>query len=199
MAQSITAEIAAAAARFIVEEGMEYGPAKRRAAKLLGKRATSSVELPGNDVIEDEVRAHISLFHAETQPAELAELRRIALKWMERMAEFQPHLAGAVWNGTATRRNDVWINLFCEDSKSAEIALINQRVEHDVGSITGFRGEEVDVLSVSEKSREFGMPVLVHLGIYDLDDLRGALKADARGRTARGSLASVRALVEAQA
>jgi len=33
MSSSFTAELAAAAARLIVEEGMEYGPAKRKAAR----------------------------------------------------------------------------------------------------------------------------------------------------------------------
>ena len=37
MASAFSAEIAAAAARLVVEEGMEYGPAKRRAARLLGR------------------------------------------------------------------------------------------------------------------------------------------------------------------
>ena len=39
-ATPLAAEIAAAAARLVVEEGMEYGPAKRKAARLLaGARA----------------------------------------------------------------------------------------------------------------------------------------------------------------
>jgi len=33
-------EIAAAAARLVVEEGLDYGPAKRRAAKQLGPTTT---------------------------------------------------------------------------------------------------------------------------------------------------------------
>ena len=35
---TLTAEIAATAARLVVEDGLEYGLAKRRAAELLGKR-----------------------------------------------------------------------------------------------------------------------------------------------------------------
>ena len=40
-------EIAAAAARLVVEEGMEYGPAKRRALRDLGLPTRTS--LPNND------------------------------------------------------------------------------------------------------------------------------------------------------
>jgi hypothetical protein len=35
----------------------------------------------------------------------------------------------------------------------------------------------------------------VHLMVYDHDDVRGALKPDARGRAPRGDLAALRALV----
>ncbi|HWP18114.1 MAG TPA: hypothetical protein VNO84_03205 [Burkholderiaceae bacterium] len=194
-ASSLTFEIAATAARLIVEEGMEYGPAKRKAAKLLSKRGLPAGELPDNDLIEEEVRAYIDIFCADTQPTELAALREVALRWMERLAEFQPHLTGAVWNGTATRLNDVWINLFCDDPKSAEIRLIDRGVDYDVGTTVGFRGEQVDVLTVSERSAALGERVLVHLVVYDRDDLRGAVRPDARGRAERGNTEAVRALL----
>src|SRR6195952_5592946 len=106
MNPTLSAELAAAAARLVVEEGMEYGPAKRKAARTLGKHSVRPADLPGNDAVEDEVRAYLDLFHAETQPAELAALRRIAEQWMERLAAFRPHLTGAVWRGTATRLNN---------------------------------------------------------------------------------------------
>lgn len=194
-ASSLTFEIAATAARLIVEEGMEYGPAKRKAAKLLSKRGLPAGELPDNDLIEEEVRAYIDIFCADTQPTELAALREVALRWMERLAEFQPHLTGAVWNGTATRLNDVWINLFCDDPKSAEIRLIDRGVDYDVGTTVGFRGEQVDVLTVSERSAALGERVLVHLVVYDRDDLRGAVRPGARGRAERGNTEAVRALL----
>jgi hypothetical protein len=38
--------------------------------------------------------------------------------------------------------------------------------------------------------------VLVHLMIYDLDDLRGALKPDGQGRTYRGDLAALNKLMK---
>lgn len=192
---SLSAEIAAAAARLIVEEGMEYGPAKRRAAKLVAPRVRGPVDLPDNTVVEEEVRAYIDLFCADTQPGELAALRTVALRWMERLAEFEPHLTGAVWNGTATRHSDVWINLFCDDSKAAEIGLLNLRITYDVGQTIGFRGEPVDVLTVSDHHEALGQPVLVHFSVYDRDDLRGALRRDARGRAERGPLAAVRTLI----
>jgi len=192
MAGSQSAAIAVAAARLIVEEGLEYGAAKRRAARDLGVDARSR-ELPGNEDVEDEVRTYLDLFHADTQPAELAELRRIAAVWMERLAEFRPHLAGAVWRGTATRLSRIAIDLFCDDSKSAEIALIDKRVDYDVSSVDGPRGRVFDVLTFHVPSPMLGR-VRIALTVRDYDDLRGALHRDARGRSDRGDLAALRQL-----
>lgn len=192
---SLTEEIAAAAARLVVEEGLEYGPAKRRAARNLGCTATRSAELPDNDAVEDEVRTYLALFHADTQPGELAALRAVALEWMERLAAFRPHLAGAVWRGTATRLSSVHLQLFCDDPKEAEIALINLGVRYDVGGVPGPRGQETPVLSLSSRSAALGEPVTVHLTMLDHDDLRGALRADARGRAPLGDRAAVQRLL----
>jgi hypothetical protein len=195
MATSLSSEIAAAAARLVVEEGMEYGPAKRKAARTVGRGATRSVDLPDNDAVEDEVRDYIALFCADTQPAELAALREVAAEWMQRLAALRPHLAGAVWRGTATRLNDVHLELYCDDAKQAEITLLDLRIPYDVGSRPGPRGDSVDVLTVTGRSRALDQPVGVHLSVLDHDDLRGALKADARGRTQRGDLAALRRLL----
>ncbi len=194
---TLSEEIAAVAARLVVEEGLEYGPAKRKAARTLGRGGVRAAELPSNDALEDEVRDYLALFCADTQPAELAALREVAQQWMARLAEFRPHLTGAVWRGTATRLNDVHLQLFCDDSKQAEIALINLGIDYEVGAAPGPRGEEVSVLSVASPCSALGQAVTVHLSVLDHDDLRGALKPDARGRTSRGDLAALRALMQA--
>lgn len=199
MGSQLSAEVASAAARLIVEEGMEYGPAKRRAAKLLGRGSVRSVDLPGNDEVEDEVRSYIELFCADTQPGELLALRKVALLWMERLQDMRPHLTGAVWRGTATRLSSVHLQLYCDDSKQAELALIDKRVDYVVGTIGGPGGEPIDVLTVSTMSAELGETVTVHMSILDHDDVRGALKPDARGQSERGDLAALRRLLEASA
>jgi len=190
-------EIAAAAARLVVEEGLEYGPAKRRALRDLG--LPSRTALPHNDEIESEVREYIKLFCADTQPKELHALRLLALDWMTRMAAFRPHIGGAVWHGSATRLSDIYIQLFCDDSKSAEIALIDHHVDYEPRMVTGFHGEQVEALSVHALSRALGEEIGVHLLVYDFDDLRGALKPDAQGRVPRGDLAALRRLIEKEA
>lgn len=194
MPTNLAPEIAQSAARLVVEEGLEYGTAKRRALKLLGLPARTP--LPDNDLLEEAVREHIALFCADTQPAELRVLRSLALVWMERMAAFRPYLGGAVWHGTATRQSDIYLQLFCDDPKSAEIALIDHGVEYEPSTVQGLHGAPVEVLTVGSPSRELGQMVGVHFLIYDLDDLRGALRPDAKGRAPRGDAVAVRQLLE---
>jgi hypothetical protein len=191
--ESLKSEIAAVAARMVVEEGLDFGAAKRRAVKQMGLSGRTA--LPGNEEIEDEVMDYIALFCADTQPAELSALRRLALVWMQRMSVFKPYLGGAVWHGFATRLSDIYLQLFCDDCKSAEIALIEHRVDYVPRTVTGFHGESVEALSVHALCPELREDVGVHLLIYDWDDLRGALRPDAKGRTPRGDAAAVRALL----
>ena len=190
---SDTQEIAAAAARLIVDEGMDWGPAKQRAARDLGVPRGA---LPGNDEVEDAVREHIAIFHADTQPGELRALRELAAQWMGRLAEFRPHLTGAVWRGTATRLSNIHLQLYCDDSKAAEIALLNRGLSFDVAETTGARGRPVDMLILDAPCPALQERVTLCLTILDFDDLRGALKPDARGATERGDLAALKALLD---
>lgn len=192
--ETLTHEIAATAARLVVEEGLDYGAAKRRALKVLG--APSRAALPDNDLLENEVRAYLALFCGDTQPAELEALRRLALVWMDRLAEFRPYLTGAVWNGTATRLSDIHLQLFCDDPKSAEIALIDHRISYEPRTVRGFHGEPVEALSFSSLCPELGETIGIHLMIYDHDDLRGALlPRGPEARAQRGDARAVRKLV----
>ena len=199
MATLASTEIAASAARLVVEEGMEYGPAKRRAARDLGRRGGRASELPDNEAVEAEVRQYLELFCTDTQPAELAALRRVAQHWMQRLAAFRPHLAGAVWRGTATRLNNIHIELYADDSKATEIALLDLGIAFDIDSTPGPRGLPVDVLIVATPSPELGEPVTINLIVLDHDDLRGGLKPDAGGRSHRGDLAALERLLAAPA
>lgn len=189
---STTEAIAATAARLVVEEGMEYAAAKRKAARDFGSRP----EMPSNEQLEDAVREHIELFCTDSQPIELRALRETALVWMQRLAEFRPHLAGAVWRGTATRLSAVLLDLYCDDPKAAEIALINAGVAYDVASLNRPGREPLNVLIVSERCAALGEPVTLHLMLHDRDDQRGALKPDARGRSWRGDLPALQRLLQ---
>jgi hypothetical protein len=114
---------------------------------------------------------------------------------MERLADFRPYLSGAVWHGTATHLSDIYIQLFCDDPKMAELLLIDKGVDYEPRTVPGFHGEAVEALSVHAFSDELGEDIGVHFLVYDHDDLRGALKPDARGRAPRGDVRAVRDLL----
>lgn len=192
---TLKSEIAAVAAALVVEEGLEYGPAKRRAVKQMALPART--ELPDNDALEEAVREYIDLFCADTQATELAALRELALVWMQRMSDFRPYLTGAVWHGTATRLSDIYVQLFCDDPKSAEIALIEHNVDYEPRTVRGFTGGDVEALSLSSLCKPLNETVGVHLMVYDHDDLRGALRPDAKGRAPRGDIAALQKLLSA--
>jgi hypothetical protein len=111
---------------------------------------------------------------------------------MHRLAEFRPHLGGAVWRGTATRLSAIHIDLYCDDAKAAEIALINLGLDYDVTAGDG----DVHYLSVADRCTELGDWVTLHLAVRDLDEQRGALRPDGRGRSWRGDIAAVQRLLD---
>jgi hypothetical protein len=89
------------------------------------------------------------------------------------------------------------LQLFCDDSKSAEIELINKGVEFEARTVSGLHGDPVEALSIHSFCDELNEEIGVHLLVNDFDDVRGALKLDSRGRSPRGDLAAVKRLIEA--
>jgi hypothetical protein len=181
--------LAAHAAALVVDEGLDYAAARRKAARQQG---ASGREMPSDEQVEDAVREHLAIFHADTQPAELQALRELALHWMARLAEFHPHLGGAVWRGTATRLSAVRLDLYCDDPKAVEIELINRGLDYDVDEATDRRtGVPVSVLILDAPCRALGERIPVVLQVHDRDAQRGALKPDARGQSWRGDAAAL--------
>lgn len=200
-AQLLRSEIAAAAARLIAQDGADYNTAKRKAARQIlgeaqGGAQGGSYLLPDNAQIEAEVRLYNALFLADTQPARLFQLRCIALQVMEALAQFHPYLSGAVFNGTAGPHAEIHLQLFAESAKEVQIFLLDKNVNIDISASPHFKGARHDpVETVSFLWREEG----VHAALYELDDLRGALKPKVDGKTVRTDAAGLRALLAASA
>jgi hypothetical protein len=192
MSAPLAEQIAVAAAQLVVEDGLEYAAARHKAARQLAGRKLRSGDMPRNEAVEDEVRAYLDIFCADTHPAELQALRELAASWMQRLTTHRPHVAGAVWRGTATRRSAIMLDLYCDDPKSTEIDLINQGIDYDVGGDSDAEPGSVSVLTIGVHCADLGETVTVHLLLHDLDDLRGALKPDSRGRSWRGDLPALR-------
>lgn len=196
--QRVREEIAIAAARMIAEDGLDYSTAKRKAARqVVGETRVDGSWLPDNDQIEEEIREYQSLFQGDSQPAVLRRLREIALDWMQRLEPFNPYLTGAVLNGTAGEYSDVHLQIFCDNPKEVAIYLLNANIQYDVSETRHFaqRGY-VETLSFLWKASRDAEPVGIHIALYDTDDLRGAVRADARGRLARANAQAVQALLD---
>ena len=168
-AELLRAEIAAAAARMIAEDGTDFGTAKRKAAKqILGNRMPRGDVLPDNSQIEAEVRVYNELFFGETQPARLQHLRQLALQLMAELQLFSPYVVGAVLNGTAGDHSDIHLHLFADSPKDVEIYLLNKDVQFDVSEAPSakFRSEPIEIVSFMWHGEG------VHLTLLSLDDLR---------------------------
>ncbi|MEC4719241.1 hypothetical protein RY831_08785 [Noviherbaspirillum sp. CPCC 100848] len=190
--ETLRAEIAAAAARMIAEDGADYATAKRKAAKqLLGNTKVRGEVMPDNAQIEDEVRAYNELFFGDTQPARLLHLRKLAVRLMTDLQAFSPYLTGAVLNGTAGEHSDIHLQLFAESAKDVEIFLINKNVDFEVSETQHFKGRGEPVETVSFMWHNEG----VHLALYETNDLRGALKLPSDGKMARANMEAVLQLI----
>jgi hypothetical protein len=187
-------EIAAVAARMVVEEGLDFAAAKRKAVKDMGLSVRTA--LPDNDQLQQAVEDYVAEYCADTQPAELRALRELARDWMLRLQAFRPYISGAVWNGSATRTSDVYLQLFCDDSKATEIFLIDQQIRYQPGVVTVGHGKPQNVLHLQVFCAALQEYIGVHLMIYDRDDMRDAPKTDARGRKLRGDVAALNHLLE---
>lgn len=115
---------------------------------------------------------------------------------MKRLAPFNPYLTGAVLNGTAGEHSDVHLQVFCDNAKEVAIYLLNANVQYDVSETHHFGGRgDVETLSFLWRGARDEAPVGIHIALYDTDDLRGAVRADARGRTPRVNAETVQALL----
>ncbi|WP_176081912.1 UDP-N-acetylmuramate--alanine ligase [Paraburkholderia tropica] len=196
--QRVREEIAIAAARMIAEDGLDYATAKRKAARqVAGDARIEGAWLPDNDQIEEEIREYQALFMGESQPAVLRRLREIALDWMLRLSRFNPFLTGAVLNGTAGEHSDIHLQIFCDNAKDVAIWLLNANVQYDVSETRHFAARGyVETLSFLWKPSRDEEPVGIHLALYNTDDLRGAVRADPRGRLPRADARALQALID---
>ena len=208
----LRAEIAATAARLIAEEGCEYAQAKRRAVhELMGGERTSA--MPDNAEVERELRRYLQFFESQTHAKRLLGLRTLAHSMMERLVEFEPHLTGAVLNGTATQHSDIHLHLFVDSAKDVEVFLMDAGVDFEADD-----GPPDERLPMFERLTfllpapgNIGLPqqvdqIGVHLHVYPRDAIRVASRHRA-DRTVepdlhpveasgRASLAAVRKLLE---
>jgi hypothetical protein len=176
---SIRSELAATAARWVVEEGLSYAAAKHKAAAALG--VTNRQALPDNDRLEMAVFDYIDTFCAEEQAADLAVLRRLALRWMDRLDQWHPYVLGAVWRGSATRHSDVTLHLFSVDTKALEIELINQGVDFEVLEPQAWQRGACEVIVMEQVVADWAQSVMLNLVLHEGVEPASARSTDVAG------------------
>ncbi len=170
---------------------MEYGAAKRRAARDLGVNARNG-ELPGNDEIEDEVRAYLDLFHADTpaRRARRAAPDRRPLDGKARRIPAAPDRRRLARHGDAAEQHlhrPLLRRLEVGRDRTHRPAHRLRRQQRRRPARPRPRRPQP-----ARAEREDPGGVHVALTVRDYDDLRGALHRDARGRSDRGDLAALR-------
>jgi hypothetical protein len=197
----IELEIAAAAAALIVEEGLEYGPAKKKAIKQMGLNSRTS--LPSSELVHEQVMSYVQLYCADTQPAELAALRQLALKWMQRLHGLQDgcrvYIEGAVWLGSATRLSDIRLQVFSLEPKGFEIAMLNEGLDFGVAPVSD--KETSSHLYLHANCAQLNETIGIHIHLHDFDAERGIRKPDSQGLAQAGDARALheRILIAAQA
>ncbi len=115
-------QIADYAAKLIYESGIrDYQLAKQKAANALG--VSDAKCLPTNQELEAALLAHINLFDSADQPKKLVQLRKIAIRAMQYLQQFNPRLVGNVLSGTASKHDSVVLHLFCDITEQVGLYL----------------------------------------------------------------------------
>lgn len=194
--------IAQQAARMMAEEGIsDYAYAKRKASRQLG--ATDINCMPTNAEIEEEIRLFHEIYNSEDQPAHLRQLRTDALLVMQLLERFEPHLTGAVWDGTAGKYAETHIHLFADSLKEVEMFLLNQQIPYE----TNEKSYRVSNASADKKGGERkkvpmftldGPHGAIKLSVFEVDDMRTPTKHPGNGSNAsRANISELQALIAA--
>ncbi len=199
--QHLRQMIAQQAARMMAEDGVsDFGYAKKKAGRQLG--VMDNTIMPSNAEIEEELKLYNTLFLSEEQPENLREMRANALFTMQLLERFNPHLTGAVLDGTAGIMSETHIHLFADSVKDVEMFLLNQQIPFDVNEKSyrimndgkrDKKGDSRKTVPVFTLETDKG---LIKLSVFDVDDIRVATKRAADGSNAeRMNIEGVKSLL----
>ncbi len=192
----LRAEIAAAAARLVADEGLDYAEAKQRGVReIVGNGPVPRNCLPKNEELEAALLEHLELFDPQHRQR-LNRMRTVAIDWMQRLERFVPLATGAVWKGIATEFAIIHLQLFFDNGKELQYFLLDQHIEFESISVSHFKGGgEVEAYQFDWQDQS------IVLSVYDHDDIKGALKVPSSShaeirRAERGTLVSLMALTQ---
>ena len=169
--------IAHFAARLMAEDGIEdYALAKRKAARQAG--VPDARQLPNNDEIDAALRLYRGLYQQE-HPAQLRELRQLALEIMDELVRFNPYLTGSVLRGSAGKYAGIHLQLITDHAKGVEHYLLDHDIDFRGGEVRLYAGDmpfDAPTLSFNRDGIE------IHLTVLSPRESRSQLKASAEGK-----------------
>lgn len=200
--QQLRQLIAQQAARMMAEDGIsDFAYAKKKAGRQVG--TVDNNILPSNAEIEQELKLYNALFLSDEQPENLLNLRKSALFTMQLLERFNPHLTGAVLDGTAGLGSETHIHLFADSLKDVEMFLLNQDIPFETNEKSyrvmndgkrdkkGDSRKKVPVFSLEMASG------VIKLSVFEVDEIRVATKRAADGSNAeRADIAEVKLLLK---
>jgi hypothetical protein len=200
--QQLRQLIAQQAARMMAEDGIsDFAYAKKKAGRQVG--TVDNNILPSNAEIEQELKLYNALFLSDEQPENLLNLRKSALFTMQLLEKFNPHLTGAVLDGTAGLGSETHIHLFADSLKDVEMFLLNQDIPFETNEKSyrvmndgkrdkkGDSRKKVPVFSLEMASG------VIKLSVFEVDEIRVATKRAADGSNAvRADIAEVKILLK---
>lgn len=193
--------IAQQAARMMAEEGIsDFAYAKKKAGRQFN--AVDNLSLPSNAEIEEELRLYNQLFLSEEQPENLQTLRKNALFTMQLLEKFNPHLTGAVLDGTAGLGSETHIHLFADSLKEVEMFLLNLDIPFETNE-KSYRlindGKRDKKANPRKKVPVFSLETeagAIKLSVFEVDEIRVATKRATDGSNAeRATISEVMGLV----
>lgn len=123
--------VAQEAARLMAQHGIQdYLVAKRKAADRFGVSDESI--LPRNSEIESALASYQRLFGGAQHAGFLQQQRRLALRAMQLLRQFEPRLVGAVLNGSATEHSEIQLHVFSDTPEAVYLHLADRRFEYEV-------------------------------------------------------------------
>jgi thiol-disulfide isomerase/thioredoxin len=181
-AMTVRREMAAVAAALVADSGLDYGAAKRRAARHLGLADTSPKgAMPDNEEIDEALREHLDLFDAAGHEERRESIQLAAIELMEQLAQWSPLITGAAWKGLVTEHAVLHLQIADGHAKEVAIDLINRGLDFDAAETTGSGGRgRIEVLVGFWRD----WPVMI--AMHPIHDLRGAARDDGQRGADRG-------------
>jgi len=120
-------QIAQSAARMLAkQECIDIQSARHKASAH--HHCTDKRQMPDNREIEEALRQYQQLFQQDSQPAELAQLRQLAVEAMRSLSGFTPRLTGRVLTGTASIETPIRLYLYAETPDAVALHLLEKHI-----------------------------------------------------------------------